>query len=97
MKKRKMQERVQRRISNLVELRRLKDLHGFDVLEFSDLHFRIIGKIAVDYWPSRGTVWPVGCKGRGIRMDLSEVCKLVLGAGEISNAQMDAEFRSILQ
>lgn len=101
MKRKQRLKRDKLRISNLEELRRLKLLHGLEVWKFSEIHFRIIGKNVVDYWPSRGTAWLVGSIERGMNLGVSEVCELAMGIipspADLLNAQMDAEFRNILK
>ena len=64
--------------SNLAELRKLKDMHGLEVLEFNKIHLRIVGKKLVDYWPSTGKAWVVGSTEQGRAMTVQQVCELVL-------------------
>lgn len=93
--------------SNLSELRRLKLLHGFQVLQFSNIHLRIIGCQTVDYWPSNNTVWIVGSEQKGWKMSVYEVVDLVLSEAyddlqpqfsepELTGDEL-AHFRSIFQ
>lgn len=68
--------------SNLSELRKLKALLNLEVWQFSDIHFRVIGKNRVDYWPTKGTIWLVGSEEKGHKATVCELCDLA--AGEIS-------------
>lgn len=84
--------------SNLTELRRLTDLYGLEVWKFSDIHFRIVGKEVVDYWPSKGTAWLYRSHIKGCKVSVQELCDLALGVsrGDLLNAGLDAEFRGIM-
>lgn len=63
---------------NLSELRKLWSVHRFEVIQFSESHFRLVGKVTADYWPGSGTVWMEGCKSwkSGVR----QLVDLVIGA-----------------
>lgn len=82
MKSRRKEKR-EVRDRNLAELRRLHQRLGFDVLQFTHLHYRICGQHLVDYWPSTGRAWLVGSLGNGEVMSVAEACALALGGLEI--------------
>lgn len=65
--------------SNLSELRKLKDLLGLEVWQFSDIHLRIVGKELIDYWPTTGKAWVVGSHEGGRKMSVAQACDLALG------------------
>ena len=44
----------------IAELRELAKSAGFRLVEFSAIHFRIFGAVAVDYWPTTGRMWITG-------------------------------------
>ena len=73
-------QRVETRKMNLAELRKLHLSLGLDVLEFSHLHYRIVGEISVDYWPSTGRAWVVGSAGNGEIVSVAEACALAVGS-----------------
>jgi hypothetical protein len=59
-------------------MRDLYSQYPVEVLEFSPIHYRVIGTCCiVDYWPSTGRAWIVGSSSTAAVMEPKEVFELV--------------------
>jgi hypothetical protein len=50
-----------------------------EVWEFSKIHYRVVGELSVDYWPTTGRAWLVGSFDGAKPMTVAEVCGLAWG------------------
>lgn len=55
------------------QMRRIYKSYPVQVLEFSSVHFRIIGKISIDYWPSTGSAWITGSEDYSVKLEPEDV------------------------
>ncbi len=65
--------------ANLAELRKLHKEFRLEVLEFSKIHYRVVGEQSVDYWLTTGRAWLVGSFDGAKPMTVAEVCGLAWG------------------
>lgn len=65
--------------ANLAELRKLHKEFRLEVWEFSKIHYRVVGELSVDYWPTTGRAWLVGSFDGAKPMTVAEVCGLAWG------------------
>lgn len=57
----------------------LKDLiPGIEVVELDWFHFRIMGKVTIDYWPSRDRVWYTGTSSNSFLTTPQRIAEMVL-------------------
>lgn len=64
---------------NISLLRKLYESLGLEVYEHSHVHFRIVGKNVIDYWPSTNRAWQVGTHERAKIMTVEAVCDWAAG------------------
>lgn len=62
----------------LADLRALTRKFGLEVWEFpgNSYHHRVIGKNPIDYWPGKGTIWPLESRCAGFKGTPADVCEL---------------------
>jgi hypothetical protein len=54
-------------------MRKIHKDYPVQVFEFSPIHFRIIGKISIDYWPSTGRAWITGSNDYAVKLEPESV------------------------
>ena len=68
-------ERRKKLEQNLELLRTL--IPGVEIVGLDEFHFRIMGKVTVDYWPSTDRAWITGTRSKSFRASVKKVSELV--------------------
>lgn len=63
-------------LHRIEELKRLCKAEGFQLFEFSPIHFRVVGRTRVDYWPSTSKAWITDSAQKGEKRTPVEVVQL---------------------
>jgi hypothetical protein len=79
----------------LAELKRLADAKGYRVHEFSEIHVRVHGERAVDYWPTTAKAWVVGGPKAHGHAGPNDVIGLAMAVPVIEHEAASAHMQSI--
>lgn len=68
--------KLEQRDRNIRILLAIASDRGFEVLKFSDTHYRILGVLTVDYWPTKSRCWVTGTSEKSQMLEPAEVVAL---------------------